>query len=257
MNRNLSLLFVLALLVLAAGCTTTRDTGAQQEPATGSIEVNSTPAGSEIYLDGVFMGTTPMTIYDVQGGSHTLELRYRNYASWSKLLEITGGTRMFVDTPLSPVSVPASVTTTLPAPAQTTLPSTIWITMVTTNPTPVPTKKPTTVPTTSVPGTPAGCWHAEYTVNNFTENYLFELQPGGTGQLTRFTTREGISINKPYSQELQWSMDPVSLMVSLLVPNPLDPYTPNFRGVIAYDEQADDLLEEPGKPFDLFVRVPC
>ena len=77
MYRKLSLIFVVALLVLVSGCTTTLPRALPSEGATtGSLDISSIPQGSEIYVDGVYKGTTPLVLSDVTSGSHILELRY-------------------------------------------------------------------------------------------------------------------------------------------------------------------------------------
>ncbi|HSQ93281.1 MAG TPA: PEGA domain-containing protein, partial [Methanoregula sp.] len=88
---------LLITLVLVAGCTAPapQDTPAET-PVTGSLVVSSTPPGAEVYLDNVYRGTTPVTVIDL-AGFHTVELRLRDYQSWSKSIQIDAGTRAYVD----------------------------------------------------------------------------------------------------------------------------------------------------------------
>ncbi len=129
MYRKLSLFFVVALLVLVSGCTTTLPRALPSEATTGSLDISSIPQGSEIYVDGVYKGTTPKILSDVPAGSHILELRYAGYTSLKKSVEIKAGTLSYVDASLSPIVVPPPLPTTVP----TTIP--------TTKPTPVPALK--------------------------------------------------------------------------------------------------------------------
>jgi hypothetical protein len=113
---------LLITLVLIAGCMTPapKETPATT-PATGSVEVSSTPPGAEVYLDNVYRGTTPVTVIG-EPGPHTLELRLRDYQSWSKSIVVEGGTKGYVDTALVPV--PVVTTATLPVTSPATLPTT-------------------------------------------------------------------------------------------------------------------------------------
>ena len=106
MYRKLSLFFVVALLVLVSGCTQTLPRASPSEATTGSLEISSTPSGSEIYIDGVYKGTTPLVLSDITTGSHMLELRYPGYTSLKKSVEIKAGTTSYVDTSLSPSLFP-------------------------------------------------------------------------------------------------------------------------------------------------------
>lgn len=78
MKRREILIFALIVVMLAliAGCTSTT-------PTTGIIEVNSTPTGAKIYLDGVDTGmATPFTITNVEAGSHVIKLDAFHYQIW-------------------------------------------------------------------------------------------------------------------------------------------------------------------------------
>jgi hypothetical protein len=245
MNRKLTLLSVVALLVLVSGCTTT---GLRDLPpegaATGALTISSTPPGSEIYLDGVYMGTTPTTIPDVAGGSHILELRYRDYTPWSKSLEIRGGTTSYVDATLSPVTVTTPLPTTNPPTSPTTNPTTLQTTVHTTVPA-----------TTPEPKTIAGCWKVEHTIGNATEAYIYDLQEGGNGWI--YGTYTTAARSESMSEEIRWSVDPVSAVVTIVEANPKDPADPD-KWVLTYDEYADILDGgEKGQLISRFVRVPC
>jgi hypothetical protein len=232
MYRKLLLFFVITLLVISSGCTTpVADSLATVQPtlpATGSLELSSVPPQSEIYLDGVYRGTTPSIIPDVSTGTHTLEFRSREYHSWSASVVVQGGIRSYINATLSPV-----VTQT-----------------------PVPTTEPTPVPTTPVPKTVAGCWKLEHTVGNTTYTYMYDLKASGTGWMygikTTPTTRE-----TPPPESVLWSIDPNTMVVTIVEANPPNPADPNTT-VLTYDENAD-ILDGGGKGMVLilFVRVPC
>jgi hypothetical protein len=235
-----SLLLVI-ILIIAAGCTTkVPDARPSAEPATGSLDINSTPPGAEVYLDGIYKGTTPVRILDVPGGSHTLELRHRDCTSWSKTLEVPGGTKTYVDASLSPGILPTTIQTTVPAPAPTTVPRTEKTT--------IPTTEPTTVLTTApVPGTPAGCWKGEATNGYTTEGIIFSFQPGGTGQMSGYFkegTRSGSQV-----QDILWSVNTSSGVVTVVEVNPAN----NSPREATYSKNSDTLVFK--KLY--FARVPC
>ncbi len=61
-------------------------------PDTGTIQVNSTPSGATVYLDGSDTGqVTNCTLSDVSKGSHTLKLIKEGYMDYEKSVEVKGG----------------------------------------------------------------------------------------------------------------------------------------------------------------------
>jgi hypothetical protein len=55
----------------------------------GSIYINSTPSGANVYLDGKDTGeTTPTTLTAVEVGEHTIKLIYFHYQAWQTNLNI-------------------------------------------------------------------------------------------------------------------------------------------------------------------------
>ena len=110
------LIFIVIFCVLITGCTSTPN------PATGTLQLSSSPSGAQVYLDNQFRGYTPITITNVASGSHILEYRYSGYESWSTTVTVSSGSSQ-VYVALSPVAgteqtqgVPKPVTT---APATT------------------------------------------------------------------------------------------------------------------------------------------
>lgn len=83
-------------------------------PETGSISVSSTPSGASIYLDGIYKGTTPMTIEKVEAGSHTINLKYTGYQDWSQNILVVASETTYVSAPLTstpPKPITVSVNT--------------------------------------------------------------------------------------------------------------------------------------------------
>ncbi|NYT20376.1 MAG: PEGA domain-containing protein [Methanomicrobiales archaeon] len=124
-----------------------------QGAGTGTLSVTSSPVGAEVYLDGVYKGTTsgeqyffywdyfwdyqPVTITGIPLGLHNLRVTlsgYEDYSSW--------------------VIIPNDKTVHVRLKAQsgsTTIPTTVPTTIPTTVPTLTPTTVPTTVPTGQLP----------------------------------------------------------------------------------------------------------
>ncbi|MBP8717461.1 MAG: DNRLRE domain-containing protein [Candidatus Atribacteria bacterium] len=94
---------ILALVILISGCTSTI-------PTTGTIEVNSTPAGAKIYLDGVDTGmATPFTITDVEAGSHVIKLDAFHYQIWEETVIVVANETKYLN-PLLTYAPPQHIT---------------------------------------------------------------------------------------------------------------------------------------------------
>ena len=91
------LIFIVIFCVLITGCTSTPN------PATGTLQLSSSPSGAQVYLDNQFRGYTPITITNVASGSHILEYRYSGYESWSTTVTVSSGSSQ-VYVALSPVA---------------------------------------------------------------------------------------------------------------------------------------------------------
>ena len=87
----LILSLIITVLILIAGCAPTT-------PTTGIIEVNSTPAGAKIYLDGVDTGmATPFTITNVEAGSHVIKLDAFHYKIWQETVIVTANETTYLN----------------------------------------------------------------------------------------------------------------------------------------------------------------
>jgi hypothetical protein len=59
-------------------------------PAFGSVSINSNPGGAEAFVDGQFVGYTPVT-YGTRSGSHNVEVRLDGYDTFSTSVNVPGG----------------------------------------------------------------------------------------------------------------------------------------------------------------------
>ena len=78
-------IFIVIIFVFLSGCLSGPDS------QKNTINLTSSPSGSEVYLDNQYKGATPVTIPDVGLGSHTLEYRHSGYQSWSTAITVSPG----------------------------------------------------------------------------------------------------------------------------------------------------------------------
>ncbi len=99
----LILSLITTVLILIAGCTSTT-------PTTGIINVNSTPTGAKIYLDGVDTGmATPLTITNVEAGAHVIKLDALYYKIWQETVIVTANETTYLN-PLLTYAAPSTIT---------------------------------------------------------------------------------------------------------------------------------------------------
>jgi hypothetical protein len=72
---------------------------------TGSLYIISQPTGSNIYLDGVYRGITPMTLNNVAATTHIVQLDHAGYYDWKSTVEVPAGGTRTVDGTLNPMPV--------------------------------------------------------------------------------------------------------------------------------------------------------
>ena len=90
-KKIIVLSLIITALILAAGCTSTT-------PTTGIIEVNSTPTGAKIYLDGVYTGmATPFPITNVEAGAHVIKLDAFHYKIWEETVIVTANETTYLN----------------------------------------------------------------------------------------------------------------------------------------------------------------
>ena len=115
-TQRILLIFIVIYCVFISGCTSVLP------PTTGTLQLTSSPSGSEVYLDHQFRGYTPLILAEVAVGNHTLEYRYTGYQSWSTIATVSSGTSQ-VYAALLPVSAsqqPQGITTPVATTTATT-----------------------------------------------------------------------------------------------------------------------------------------
>jgi len=78
---------------------------------TGSLVITSSPAGGQVFLDNVFRGVAPVTIYDVAPGDHIVNMKLAGYSDWSGSATVQSGQVAQVAAQFAPSSAPAAAAT--------------------------------------------------------------------------------------------------------------------------------------------------
>jgi len=71
-------------------------------PATGTLQVSSTPSGAKVYVDGSLRGQTPLTL-SLAPGFHDVELRMAGYEPYRARVQVKSGQTTRVSARLVPV----------------------------------------------------------------------------------------------------------------------------------------------------------
>ena len=86
-----AVLLLLAAVVMS-GCVSVQKSGNQGEPPPPSAGVvfNSNPPNAEVYVNGQFRGTAPVTL-QLPAGTHGVEFRLPGFTDWSRELVVVAG----------------------------------------------------------------------------------------------------------------------------------------------------------------------
>ncbi|CAN5886546.1 PEGA domain-containing protein [soil metagenome] len=71
-------------------------------PVYGTLNITSNPSGAEAYVDGQFVGYTPVR-YGTQSGSHEVRVQLSGYNTFSSNVNLSGGQSLRVDAGLTAV----------------------------------------------------------------------------------------------------------------------------------------------------------
>jgi hypothetical protein len=69
---------------------------------TGSLSISSEPSASRVYLDGRYMGVTPLSIDNVVAGKHFVRIVHPGFQYWGTVAEVQSGQTRTLDAKLFP-----------------------------------------------------------------------------------------------------------------------------------------------------------
>ena len=98
----LVILLILMMLTLIAGCT-------GPTVKFGSIDVNSTPTGAKVYINGVDTGMITPIIFTKEVGDYTVKLDKFQYKIWEATVTVYANQTTGINAPLTPAS-PETIT---------------------------------------------------------------------------------------------------------------------------------------------------
>jgi hypothetical protein len=76
------------------------------EPGFGTLSINSDPSGANVYLDGQYQGTTPLTISGLSGPhGYNIALTMQGYRTYFTSVYISNGKTSTVSATLTPVQI--------------------------------------------------------------------------------------------------------------------------------------------------------
>lgn len=70
------------------------------------VSIESEPAGADVFLDGAFVGSTPLPNYGIAAGEHVLEISRTGFAKWNRKLLVQVGVPTRVVATLEPAPRP-------------------------------------------------------------------------------------------------------------------------------------------------------
>jgi hypothetical protein len=78
---------------------------ASQSPTAASAQISSSPGGADVYVNGAYMGITPLSFQKVQPGTYTIEIRMDGYTPYTTTGQVIAGQNIQLSAALSPVPV--------------------------------------------------------------------------------------------------------------------------------------------------------
>ncbi len=77
-----------------------------ESTSVGAVRVQSIPPAANIYLDGIYRGSTPMTVGNLAAGDHTVLLRRSGYREYTTSVRVPAGGTAELTTTLTALSSP-------------------------------------------------------------------------------------------------------------------------------------------------------
>ncbi len=78
---------------------------AVQTPVTANVQIISSPGGADVYVNGAYVGITPLSFQKVQAGSYTVEIRSDGYIPYTSTGQVIAGQNIQISAALTPVPV--------------------------------------------------------------------------------------------------------------------------------------------------------
>jgi hypothetical protein len=78
---------------------------ASQAPAYASVQIGSSPSGANVYVNGVYIGITPLSSQKVNPGTYTVEIRMDGYIPYTTTGQVIAGQNIQLNAALAPVPV--------------------------------------------------------------------------------------------------------------------------------------------------------
>ena len=103
-NRDFALVILVLVTFALAGCVSVQKTGEktpQPPPATTGVSFSSQPGNAEVWIDGEFRGTAPVTLH-LAAGKHEIVFRLDGHRPWSRELVVVAGDDTRVTAKLQP-----------------------------------------------------------------------------------------------------------------------------------------------------------
>ena len=66
--------------------------GAKEEaPSKGSISLQGSPPGAKVYINGAYVSSIPCVLYEIEPGTHSIEIQNRGYKSRKEWVKVRPG----------------------------------------------------------------------------------------------------------------------------------------------------------------------
>jgi len=99
---------------VSATLTATLTTTTTEAITNGSIYVNSNPSNAAVFLNTMYQGKTPVTLYNITRGDYRVVVQKNGYQDWSTRIFVSLGTRSDVYATLIPEVTDTTIVTTIP-----------------------------------------------------------------------------------------------------------------------------------------------
>ncbi len=96
-------------VTVVAGQTQSVFASMTQVQITGSISLSSSPSGANIFIDGLNVGITPMTLQGVQPGNHSVRLALSGYNDYNAAISVIAGQTTFISATLAQVQLTGDI----------------------------------------------------------------------------------------------------------------------------------------------------